>query len=321
MRTIRPTISTAARRGAIAAALLAAAFVSVQASSTAAPSAAESLGSVPAEVKEFITGGELLVELRDVYGLDASGERGTDFTDETETGEISRVFAWTDDYLAGIETDDVVRLLNEWIVPILVDDEPVGLATVWIQPETVLPELALFVPDPELALALSDVPDAAALVHDEGADAWFALQDETLTPLVAGRSGLESPAPLADVAIVPPADDAGEASTTSTGIPIAAGAGVLLLAAIALALLLPSRLGPARRARRAAAVPREAATREAAPAEGGSAAAGLRREQSLTRTGRQIKRALEREELAAERPAAKPGAARLGRMLKQRRSR
>jgi len=315
MRAFPPATAMAARRLAVGAALLAATLTAGPVAATAAPGTAGSLGSVPDEVEEYITEGDLLADLRDVYGLDASGERGTDFTDETETGEIVRVFAWTDDYLAGVDTEDVVRLLNEWIVPVLVDEEPVGLATVWIQPETVLPELAAFVPDPELATALSEVPAKASLVHDEGADAWFALEGDTLTPLVPGRSGLESPAPLDVVAIVPPAEEAAP-EATGTGVPIAAGAVVLLLAAIAIALLLPKRLSPTRRTGR----PDADGSDDHSPVPGGDDETVLRPQQSLARTGRAIQRAAERDEATAARPPVKPHTPRLGRELKRRRS-
>ena len=187
-----------------------------------AQAATASDGSVPAEVTVYVTDGSLVERLNDLYGLDASGDRGIDFDETTKPGPISRVWTWTDERLAGEPTEHPVQLTNNWAVPIVIAEEPVGLATIWINPETDTPELAWFDPEPEWATALAAVPDAAQLVRDDGSAAWFALQDGVLTPLVVGTSGIETPAPVADVALVPPASEQPVAPTEpNTGLGLA----------------------------------------------------------------------------------------------------
>src|SRR5690606_1251301 len=127
--------------------------------------AAHAEGSVPAEVATYVADGSLRAQLTDVYGLNAAGE-GIDFDDTTTVGAIERVHVWSEAFRAGEETEHRVDLLNEWIVPVSIAEEAVGLATVWINPATVRPELASFTADPDLATALSEVPDGSSLVHD-----------------------------------------------------------------------------------------------------------------------------------------------------------
>lgn len=204
-------------------------------------SLARAEGSVPSEVSAYVTDGSLVAQLNDVYGVNAAGQ-GIDFDDTTKTGVIERVHVWSDALRAGEETDHPVDLRNEWIVPVTIADAPVGIATVWINPATVLPELALFVADADLATALSEVPDGSSLVHDQESAAWLALaEDGTLTPLVPGRTGLSTPVPLDDVAILPaptaPEEPAGD---PGTGVGFAIAVVLVLLAVIIVALLVPA---------------------------------------------------------------------------------
>ena len=202
---------------------------------------------MPPEVTVYVTDGSLVERLNDVYGLDASGDKGIDFDETTKPGPISRVWTWTDERLAGEPTEHPVQLTNNWVVPIVVAEQPVGLATIWINPETDTPELAWFDAEPEWATALAAVPDAAQLVRDDGSAAWFALQDGLLTPLVAGASGLETPAPVAEVALVPPATEQPIApSEPNTGLGLAIGVLVLLVVVIGVALFVSSRRDRAR---------------------------------------------------------------------------
>lgn len=197
-------------------------------------------GSVPSEVTAYVSDGSLVAQLNDVYGVDADGD-GIEFDDTTKPGVIERVHVWSDALRAGEETDHPVDILNEWIVPITIADAPVGLATVWINPASVRPELAGFVPDADLATALSAVPDGASLVHDVESAAWLALAaDGTLTPLVPGSTGLSTPVPLDDVAILP-ASGGAEVSTgdPGTGVGFAIAVLLLLLAVIIVALIVP----------------------------------------------------------------------------------
>jgi hypothetical protein len=206
-----------------------------------APAAlAHAEGSVPSEVRSYVADGSLVAQLNDVYGVDAAGD-GIDFDDTTKTGTIERVHVWSDALRAGEETQHPVDLLNEWIVPVTIADAPVGLATIWINPATVKPELASFAADPDLATALSAVPDGSSLVHDAESAAWLALAaDGTLTPLVPGSTGLSTPVPLDDVAILPASDGGATApGDPNTGVGFAIAVLLLLLAVIVVALIVP----------------------------------------------------------------------------------
>lgn len=197
-------------------------------------------GSVPSEVQTYVGDGSLVAQLNDVYGVNATGS-GIDFDDTTKPGVVERVHVWSDEFRAGEETDHLVDILNEWIVPISIAEEPVGLATVWINPATVAPELASFVADADLATALSTVPDGSSLVRDDESRAWFALAaDGMLTPLLPGTTGLSTPVPVEDVAILP-ADPGTPAATgdLNPGVGFAIAVLVLLFAIIVVALVLP----------------------------------------------------------------------------------
>lgn len=202
----------------------------------AAPATAE--GSVPSEVTAFVRDGSLVDQLRDVYGPDGSGG-GIDFDEATtDTGPIERIHAWSPDFLAGVSREDPVILLNEWAVPVTLDEEPVGVAIVWINPDSVLPELASFDPDVPLAVGLADLPDGAALVRDSANAAWLTVDAAGLvTPIVAGSTGLASPVPIDDIAIVAPEPVVAPAPSSGTSVALAVAAA--LLAAVVLALLVP----------------------------------------------------------------------------------
>ena len=202
-------------------------------------SLAHAEGSVPSEVSAYVSDGSLVTQLNDVYGVNAAGE-GIDFDDTTKPGVIERVHVWSDELRAGTETDHPVDLLNEWTVPVNIAEAPVGLAVIWINPATVKPELASFVADPELATALSAVPDGSSLVHDVENAAWFALAaDGILTPLVPGRTELSTPVPLDQVAILPATGPAPSTGDPGTGVGFAIAVVLLLLAVIVVALIVP----------------------------------------------------------------------------------
>ena len=206
-------------------------------------SLARAEGSVPSEVRAYATDGSLVTQLNDVYGVDADGD-GIDFDDTTKTGVIERVHVWSEALRAGEETDHPVDILNEWIVPVTVADAPVGLATIWINPATVKPELASFDPDPDLATALSAVADGSSLVHDVESAAWLALApDGTLTPLVPGSTGLSTPVPIDDVAILPASGVEVPTGDPGTGVGFAIAVLLLLLAVIIVALIVPGLRG------------------------------------------------------------------------------
>lgn len=197
-------------------------------------------GSVPSEVAAYVADGSLLAQLNDVYGVNAEGD-GIDFDDTTKPGPIERVHTWSAELLAGEETDHPLDLVNEWVVPVSIADAPVGVAIVWINPATVKPELASFEAGADLATALSAVPDGSSLVRDAASAAWLALTaDGTLTPLVPGTTGLSTPVPLDDVALLPPDGGAPAAGgDPGTGVGFAIAVVLFLLAVIVVVLVLP----------------------------------------------------------------------------------
>src|SRR5690606_25318578 len=198
--------------------------------SSAASAASASVGSVPPEVRAYVTGGGLIERLDDIYGENASGE-GIDFDETTTPGPISRVFLWTDERLAGDVEGKPARMANEWAVPVSVAEQPVGVAVVWINLDTEQPELAEFTSDADAASALAEVPDDAQLVRDAATGAWFALAEEVATPLVAGSSGVTEPTPVDELELVAPTPEPeGEIADPGFGLAIAVAA--VLFAAI-----------------------------------------------------------------------------------------
>ena len=196
---------------------------------------------VPQQVAEYFAHG-LIPRLIDLYGSGDGVASGIDFDATTTVGAISRVLSWTPDFLAGETTDVPTVLTNDWVAPVSVRGAVLGLATVWINPSTELPELAAFDP-PELARALAATPPASLLVHDADRQAWFAIDGDALTPLVPGISGASVPTtPDAyQQTIAPPAP------STTTGPPgVAIAALVLGVAIVGLAVfvLLPVRRRP-----------------------------------------------------------------------------
>lgn len=224
-----------------------------------AGAASASLGSVPAEVTAYVTSGAMVARLNDVYGPNASGTSGIKFDDTTKEGPISRVYEWTADRLANKATDHPVQLTNNWVVPITIGGKSVGLATIWINPQTVDAELAEFAPSAALGTALTTVPATAALVRDTTTGAWLALADGTVTPLVAGRSGLTGPVPVGSLKLAPPAPASPSTTEPNTGLALAIGVVGLIVIVIVVALLLPRR-------RRASKNPQPATAPEAEPA-------------------------------------------------------
>jgi hypothetical protein len=227
-----------------------------------AAAASASLGSVPAEVAAYVSDGSMVARLNDVYGKNAAGTEGIAFDDTTKAGPISRVYEWTADRLANKKTDHPVQLTNNWVVPITIGGKPVGVATIWINPQSVTAELAEFDPTPALATALAAVPDSAALVRDPVTHAWLALANGTVTPLIVGSSGLSTPVPVQSLTLSSSAPVPGSASgDPHTGIAVA-----IVVVALVVVILLVVLFVPRGRRRRAGAAAESAAV-EPAPAE------------------------------------------------------
>jgi hypothetical protein len=205
-----------------------------------ASAASASLGSVPEQVAAYVADGGMLARLSDVYGKNAAGA-GIDFDATTKAGPISRVYEWTAARLSSPTTDHPVQLTNNWVVPITIADKPIGLATLWINPQTVAPELADFSATPALATAMAAVPVSSALVRDTSSHAWLALADGTVTPLVAGTSGVSKPTPVGSVKLSEATAPATAPAGSNAGLGLAIGAVGIVVVVIVVALLLPRR--------------------------------------------------------------------------------
>jgi hypothetical protein len=255
---------TLLRAGAAFAAVigLAAGMLALALVLTPAGTASASLGSVPAEVSTYVSSGAMVARLNDVYGPNASGTAGIKFDDTTKPGPISRVYEWTAARLANRATDHPVQLTNNWVVPVTIGGKSVGLATIWINPQTIQPELADFAPSAGLGTALTTVPATAALVRDTATGAWLALSDGKVTPLIAGRSGLTTPAPVDSLKLSSAAATPITTTEPNAGLALAIGVVGFIVIVIVVALLLPR----GRRAKKKAAEAAVDAAPDAAPA-------------------------------------------------------
>ena len=157
----------------------------------AASPAAATDGSVPAVVAEYISS-DLAAALNEFYGPGTDGD-GTLFEDSTSYSSTSRVWAWTAEFEAGVASDTPDRRLNEWVTVVSVRSVAVGVATVSIDPVTNAPQLASYLASPPLAAALAGVPATSRLLRDVTREAWLALDGETVSAVVVGRSGLSAP--------------------------------------------------------------------------------------------------------------------------------
>lgn len=159
--------------------------------------AAASQGSVPAEVAAYAADpAGLLAAVDDVAGVGGNGQ-GIAFDDTAKVGQLNRVFVFTPAFLAGEETETPIERVNEWSAPIELGGKPLGLATIWINPASVAPELGTFEVGATIGAALTDVPADAFLIRDASHGAWFTLVGEHLAPVVAGTSGFDAPTTLA----------------------------------------------------------------------------------------------------------------------------
>lgn len=153
-----------------------------------AAGASASTGSIPPDVSAFAADDDgLLLELEEFFGVNQRGT-GLDFSDGIELGEIDRVFLWSKDFHSGVATDTPVQYVNRWKVPLMIGDEPVGVALIGFDPATVEPEMIDFIRSPGTALALDHVDNDATLIHEPETGAWFSLVDGVITPLVRGSS-------------------------------------------------------------------------------------------------------------------------------------
>ena len=145
---------------------------------------------VPENVGQYFASG-LVPRLGDLFGA----KPGTDakFASTDTVGAIHRVLSWTTAYLSGAKTGTPTLLTNSWVASVsAADGTVVGVATVWINPASGLPELADFSLGSTLATAFGTAPTGTLIIRDDAHSAWFATDGTTLTPLVSGSSGVTS---------------------------------------------------------------------------------------------------------------------------------
>jgi hypothetical protein len=190
---------------------------------------------VPEQVSEYFATG-LVPRLIDLYGPDAGSAT------DTKAGQISRVHEWTVPFLDGTHTKLPTQLTNSWVAPVLLKGQPLGLAIVWINPGTDLPELADFTAGSRIVSALAALPTDAALLRDEEHGAWFAVKDNVLTPLVTGTSGVRTPTPVQDYqASLAAAAQPAPATALNQGLLIAGITLGVVVVLLAVFVLLPDR--------------------------------------------------------------------------------
>ena len=206
----------------------------------AAPALAAEQPKLPPQVEQYFQDG-LIPRLIDLYGAGDGVTKGIDFDATTAVGPISRVLEWTPDFLAGHPTDQPVRLTNDWVAAVSVRGSVIGLATVWINPGNDLPELATFNP-PSLASRLAQAPPGSLLVRDGDRGAWFALDDEVLTPLVTGNSGVTEPTtPDAYQRSITDVTPQQQQSAAPSGVVVAAAVLGIVIVGLVVFILVPGR--------------------------------------------------------------------------------
>lgn len=203
------------------------------------PHAASALDqpTTPQPVADYFAEG-LIPRLIDLYGAGDGVTKGVDFDATTRVGAIARVREWTPDFLAGKTVEDPTRLTNDWVAPVAVRGDVLGLATVWINPVDNEPELATF-DSADFARRITAAPKDSWLVHDPARDAWFALTEDGLIPLVAGTSGVADPLTVAAyqrLIMDAPPDLAEKAAS---GVPIAALVLGIVVLFVAIFVILP----------------------------------------------------------------------------------
>ena len=199
--------------------------VAVVALSLSAASPAAAAG-VPGEVTTYIAN-DLVDDLNEFYGPGQDGA-GLLFTDSTTTSPAVRVLGLT----AATVADPGVRRLNRWVTVIAIDEAIVGVATISIEPLSSAPQLDLYLDSPQFGTVIAALPEGAQLVNDPEREAWFSLEGDMLTPLVAGSSGVTTPITLATYRASLPTATAMDAAPTPPTPPSA-----LIIVGLVLALV------------------------------------------------------------------------------------
>lgn len=208
----------------------------------AVASPAQAASVVPYEVSHYIAT-QLVDDLNEFYGPGAKGA-GVDFTDKTTATGGTRVFAFTDDFLAGAQSEPIVKRRNDWVSIIAIDKAIVGFAVVTIDPVTDSAQLGSFTASADFGTVVAALPETATLVRDDERSAWFSLDGEQLTPIVAGTSRVTEPISVADYREIvgnwPKPKDAAQAPQDASGPLLIVGLVVVLIVLVlALEAFLP----------------------------------------------------------------------------------
>jgi hypothetical protein len=198
---------------------------------------------VPEQVASYFATG-LVPRLADLYLAGAKDGNTAPFDATAKVGSIRRLSAWSADFSAGRPTETPTELTNEWVAPVSDKSGTVlGLATVWINPGSDLPELADFAPGSTLVAAVGTAPAAMQLVHDFARSAWFATDGKKLVPLVGGTSGLKSESTIAGYQKLIRANQGTsvESAAANPGLVFAGVSLGAVVLALAVVILLPGR--------------------------------------------------------------------------------
>lgn len=132
-----------------------------------------------------------------VLGKDASQlGRPDDYTGVVGFGPIHEVYGWSQEYIAGENTDTPFRPYDEWIAASLLEDGTVvGTARVRRPTPTSAAEFGEISNRFELGQALNMVPDDAILVEDPTNIGWYAVRDGIVTA-VSDQAAAEVPTPM-----------------------------------------------------------------------------------------------------------------------------
>ncbi|HAM27460.1 MAG TPA: hypothetical protein DCP11_12390 [Microbacteriaceae bacterium] len=203
---------------------------------------------VPEDVAAYVAT-DLVPRLADLYGPGTKAGSVATFDATTKVGAVRRVLAFTKSFVSGSPSAASTELTNNWVAPVLSkDDSVLGLATVWINPASDLPELASFDPGTKIATALAAAPAGSLLVHDDARHAWFASDGTTITPLIPGDSGVKSTLPNSafQKLIVADSNAPGDAAPQNQGLLVAGLVLGIVVVLLAVFVLLPDRRKRAR---------------------------------------------------------------------------
>lgn len=203
----------------------------------AQPAAADD--RIPDQVAEYCER-HLVPRLTELYAPGVDGASGIDFDETTSLGAVVRVRAWTEGFLADAGFEPAYELTNAWLVPVSVNDEAMGLATVWVNPATTRAELADFELGGGLPAALATIPLGSVLVRHAPTASSFAVADGMATPIVAGSTGIRGSVPLPTVSptlvAAEPQSSGGEPAAIIPAVVL-----IVVLVGVATLVLLPSR--------------------------------------------------------------------------------